>query len=100
MGSGYNVVVATVKIEIRRGPFAISPQVDGSNLEPYLLLPKHRGRENLVSRGDLPVLVVVLLPLLMLLIMPVLPLVLVPPMLVLVLVMVLLLLLVLVFEKK
>ena len=38
VGSGDQVDVATDKIEIRRGPYSISPQVDGSNSEPYLFL--------------------------------------------------------------
>ena len=45
LGSSDRVAVATAKGEIRRrGPFAVSPQVYGSNLEPYLLLPEHQGR--------------------------------------------------------
>ena len=32
MGSGYNVAAATAKLEIRRGPFAIYPQGNGSEL--------------------------------------------------------------------
>jgi hypothetical protein len=38
VGSGDIVVVATAKIEIRRGPNSISPQVDGSDSETYLFL--------------------------------------------------------------
>ena len=34
MGSGYNVAAATAKIEVRRGPFAVSSEVNGSNFEP------------------------------------------------------------------
>ena len=33
MGSDYNGVGATSKFEIRRGPSAVSPHVNGSNLE-------------------------------------------------------------------
>ena len=33
VGSGFNDVAATSKVEIRRGPFAVSPQPNGSNLE-------------------------------------------------------------------
>ena len=33
MVSGFNVAVATAKVEFRRGAFAVYAQVNGSNLE-------------------------------------------------------------------
>ena len=38
MVGGYHGVVATTKAEIRRGLFAVSLQVNGSNLKLYVLL--------------------------------------------------------------
>ncbi len=41
--SSDRVTAVTAKVAIRRrGPLTISPQVYGSNLEPYLQLPEHQ----------------------------------------------------------